>query len=487
MNPKLIELNKIYEAMLNSAGMYIDPVNDGVCLRLPAGKRAKLKDKFLLAPTQASLKSFDPERHVIFHPLREDAIQGKNETATFYQKVLMLHMNNNIGIVAQALLRLAVTTSGNNSMNPEQIGFFQYIGQADEKAVTNLGNIITRDDTADLSKFFYSVYLKKNGKYKGTSMTCVGVADFPFYRSLLPGKLEGARIPDVQLYKRLFEYMFPSIEDITSPGCEVFNYGVMGECYTVGALMFTVAKVGQRMNELLELFGDAFLANALMSKEELENARFNIYLPDGYSEYGEVGAIARCVPMQRNSALEEETPPVPVAKPAPAPVPASQQPLATVQPAAPAPAPTVQQPMVHPLYQQQPPPQAPQPGKPLSIKSVVGPEVAYQQQQAMMQQPPYGYPPPGYPPPGYPAPGYAMPGYPPGYGQPMQPRNIHQVPLYPQQRPAAYPPGYPAPGYVAPGYPPPGYPAPPQAMVDNYGRPVNHLGQLIDSYGRPIQ
>ena len=472
MNPKLTELNKIYAAILDNAGLYIDPVNDGICFKIPAGRRAKLKDKFLMAPTAASLKSFDPERHVIFHPLREDVLQGKNETATFYQKILLLNMNLNISTLAQALLGLAASTSGQNNMNPEQIGFFQSIGNVDAKTVTNLGALITKEDGADLSKFFYTVYLKKNGKYKGSSMTCVGIADFPFYRSLAPGKLEGARINDVQVYKRLFEYMFPGIEDIFSPGCELFNHGVMGDCHTVGALVFTTAKIGQRVAELVEMFGEAFHNNALMTKEDIESAKYTIYLPEGYTEYGELGPISRSVPMQRNTALDEETPP------APAPVAAPVQRPATVQQPAPPPPAVVTAPQVHPMYQQPQQPMSPQgPQKPLSIATVVGPEMAYQQQMAAMQ-PGYGMMPPGY--------GMMPPQY-------QQPRNIHQIPLHPQ-RPPGYP-GYPQPyqqppmvdQYGRPIYPPqPQYPAP-VPMVDNYGRPVNHLGQPIDQYGRPLQ
>jgi hypothetical protein len=368
-------------------------------------------------------------------------------------------------------------------MTPEQIGFFQSIGQVDAKTAINLDSLVTKEDAADLGKYFYSVFLKKNGKYKGTSMTCIGVADFPFYRSLGAGKLEGARINDVTVYKKLMEYMFPGIEDTLSPNCETFNYGVMGDCYTLGALMFTTAKVGQRLDEIIDLFGDSFVSNGLMSKEEIADYKFEIYLPAGYTEFGELGPIARAVPIQRNSALEEETP-VAAAKPAPAAAPPSQQPPPVTAPQhAPPPVvqPHVQQPIVHPLYQPVAPPT--EPPKALGIRSVIGPENAYQAQMAAMQNPygvvaPPGYPPgyamPGYPPPGYP-PGYPMPGYP----QQMQPRNIHQVPIYQQQQRPMYPPGY------QPGYPMPGY-QPPPPMVDGYGRPVNAHGQLIDQYGRPI-
>lgn len=485
MNPKLLELNKIYSAMLSCAGMYIDPVNDGICFKL-GNKRAKLKEKFLMAPTDASLKGFDPERHVIFHPLREDVIQGKNETAAYFQKILLLTLNMRISTISQSLLRLALSTSGHNTMTPEQIGFFQSIGQVDAKTAINLDSITTKEDAADLGKFFYSVFLKKNGKYRGSSMTCIGVADFPFYRSLEAGKLEGARINDVTVYKKLFEYMFPGIEDVMSPNCETYNHGVNGECYTIGALMFTTAKVGQRLDEIVELFGESFVSNGLMSREEIDDFKFQIYLPTGYTEFGELGPITRAVPIQRNSALEEEAPAAQT-KPAPVHAPPSQQPPPVVTPQQ-APPPVVQphmpQPIVHPLYQPvAPPTEGP---KALGIRSVVGPENAYQAQMAAMQNP-YGMPPPGYPAPGYPPPGYPMPppGYPPGYAMPgypppqMQPRNIHQVPVYQQQRPM-YPPGY------QPGYQMPGYPQPPQPMVDGYGRPVNAHGQLIDQYGRPI-
>ena len=485
MNPKLQELNKIYSAVLACAGLYIDQVNDGICFKM-GNKRAKLKEKFLMAPTDSALKGFDPERHIIFHPLREDVLQGKNETATYLQKILLLTLNMRISNIAQSLLRLALSTSGHNTMTPEQIGFFQSIGQVDAKTAINLDSLVTKEDASDLGKYFYSVFLKKNGKYKGTSMTCIGVADFPFYRSLGAGKLEGARINDVTVYKKLMEYMFPGIEDTLSPNCETFNYGVMGDCYTLGALMFTTAKVGQRLDEIIELFGDSFVSNGLMSKEEIEDFKFEIYLPAGYTEFGELGPIARAVPIQRNSALEEETPVAP-AKPAPAAAPPSQQPPPVTAPQhAPPPVvqPHVQQPIVHPLYQPVAPPT--EPPKALGIRSVIGPENAYQAQMAAAQNPygmmapPPGYPPgyamPGYPPPGYP-PGYPMPGYPP---QQMQPRNIHQVPIYQQQQRPMYPPGY------QPGYPMPGYQQPPPPMVDGYGRPVNAHGQLIDQYGRPI-
>lgn len=474
MNTKLIELNKIYSAMLNCANMYIDEETDKICFKMPKGERVKIKDKFLIAPTTSSLKNYDSDRHVIFHPLREDTIQSKNDTLAYYQKVLLLKMNMNISVVAHALLNTAMITSANSTtMTPEQIGFFQSIGTVDSKCVSNFVSLTTKEDPSSLGRFFYTVYLKKNGKYKGTSMTCVGVADFPFYRTLCSGKVEGVRNNDVIVYKKLFEYMFPGIEEIVEPACEIFNHGVMGECYSVNALMQTTSKVGTRMNELLDVFGNAFVTNGLMDDAEIENSRYSLYLPEGYTDYGELGVISRSVPIQRNAALDEEAP---APKAAPAPTAPARAPAAA-PPVTPVPAP-----VVHPMYQQaalqqqyqQPAPPATAP-KSLSITSVVGPEAAYQQQMGV---------PPGYPP------GYPMPMY------PQPPRNIHQVPLMPQQRPGypmpGVPQGYPMqPGYpqpMAPGYPmaPPMY-QPQQQMLDPYGRPVNQFGQVLPPQGAPQQ
>lgn len=479
MNTKLHELNKIYGAMLNSANMYIDEETDKICFKMPKGERVKIKDKFLIAPTTASMKNYDNERHVIFHPLREDTIQGKNDTLAYYQKVLLLKMNMNISVVAHALLNTAMITSGTSgNLNPEQIGFFQWIGNVDSKCVSNFVALTTKEDPSSLGRFFYTVYLKKNGKYKGTSMTCVGIADFPFYRTLCSGKVEGVRNNDVIVYKKLFEYMFPGIEEIVEPTCEIFNHGVMGECYSVNALMQTTSKVGTRVNELLDVFGAAFNANGLMNDDEIDNSRFGLYLPEGYTDYGELGVISRSVPIQRNAALDEEAP---APKPAPVPAAPARAPAPAAPPITPVPAP-----VVHPMYQQaaiqqqyqQPGPPATAP-KSLSITSIVGPEATYQQQMGAAMGMAPGYPP-----------GYPMPMY------PQPPRNIHQVPLMPQQRPgypmpgmpAGYPmpPGYPQP--MAPGYPmhPPQY-APQQQMVDPYGRPVNQYGQVLAPQGTPQQ
>ena len=210
-------LLKLYENLLNYAGRTVSEngfINTKIKEKLHP---VIINEKMLVLPTDQHLKNISGDNIVIFHPLCENALRGESVVLQKFRSIINQRINWIIGIVSMSLLQLAASPKKHKDLNPDQHGLLIAITNADNTSITNLSSIILNGLGNQGDRFFVNIYLHKGGTVKGKRHDCTGIVTFPFYQELLKNTdtIEGVkiRVKDREVYKKLFEYLIPGIEE----------------------------------------------------------------------------------------------------------------------------------------------------------------------------------------------------------------------------------------------------------------------------------
>lgn len=446
-----MELLDIYKSILAYAGLEADA--DGYIRLVGDGSKDQflVNGKALVLPTDYQLKTMDTSQKMAFHPLAESTIRGESPVLQKLKDTINTNLALRFGYLGQELLRIVASPAIQQRLSPEQAEVIIRIKDADDNSLLNWNNLLRQLVLKRPTRGFLNIFLRRGGEYHGEKYSRVGITTFPFYKELLTGEQDVAKIrkKDYPTYIQIHQAIFPEI-DID----EAYNYGFRGQVAPfLCTLLITSAKLAFRMNEMVDLF-KGFFEDTDMIKSDVS------WLPS-IENADSLTAMIRRIPLQEGndgSLVLTEAP-----QQATSPVQAPQVPVPPV-PVPQAPAQSWAQPQVPPPptpQWQAPTPAAPNPpdlytNRGLNFKAAmaVNPAIAYgpntlapqldakaraeqmqawqQAQMQAMQQNAMMYPPQPMGPPGYP-PQMMPPGYP-------------QQPMMPQ------------------GYPPP--------MVDQWGRPV---------------
>ena len=460
------DILEIYRSILKFAGLEADASGYVRLVGDDSKDQFLVNGKALVLPTDEQLRSMNTDQKMAFHPLAESTIRGESPIIQKLKDTINTNLGLRFGYLGPELIRIVSSTAIQQRLSPEQAEVIIRIKDADETTIVNWNNTLRQLVLKRPTRGFLNVFLRRGGDYQGQKYSRVGITTFPFYKELLTGEQDVAKIrkKDYPTFIQIHQAIFPEI-DID----EAYNYGFRGQVAPfLCTLLITAAKLAFRMNEMVELFKDYF--------EDADMIRSDVSWLSSIEHADDLSSLIRRIPLQEGndgSLVLTEQPQtasspaaVPVNQAVPvAPVPVPQAPVAPPQ------APVQQWQAPQPQWQAPAPVQAQAPTAPpsdmytsrgLNFRAVMAnnPAVAYGPntlapqldakaraeqmmawQQAQMQAMQHGMMPQGYPP--------NMP--PPGY---------------PQQ--GMMPPGYPQPGMMPQGYPQ-GYPQP---MVDQWGRPI---------------
>ena len=237
----------IYESILKYAGLDVD--REGfISASIGDRKEPILVDGMrLVLPTTDQLRSFNPGEKTIFHPLSENILRSESNVVKKFKDIINIRLNYTIGAVAQSLLNTLASPELHKHLSPDQTDLLTIIKDIDEKTVTNFIQLMVAGMKSKSDKLFVNIYLKKAGKHQGRTYTRLGVVTFPFYENIKDAKV---REKDKVAYKKLFEFMFPSISEEDS-----YNYGSnsrIAPC--LDALLLSSVNIASRLNDLLDVY-----------------------------------------------------------------------------------------------------------------------------------------------------------------------------------------------------------------------------------------
>ena len=212
-------LLKLYDGLLNLSGLeadkdgYISVVNDKDN-KLPL----MIKNKRVVLPTQFHLKNSNPEEKLLFSPIPESVFKGPSEVLERYKDCINIRLNIVTGTLFSYLLALSKNNEIHNKLDPEQLDLIIKLKDVDETSVKNFTNLMLSGVESRIKKFFINIYLNRGGVVKEKRWARVGIVTFPLYEEL---KKEENTIYNVKLrakdkiiYKKLYEYVFPFINEI---------------------------------------------------------------------------------------------------------------------------------------------------------------------------------------------------------------------------------------------------------------------------------
>ena len=211
-------LLKVYNGLLNLSGLeadkdgYISVVNDKDN-KLPL----MIKNKRVVLPTQFHLKNSNPEEKLLFSPIPESVFKGPSEVLERYKDCINIRLNIVIGTLFSYLLSLSKNNELHSKLDPEQLDLIITLKDIDDTAVKNFTSLMLSGVESRIKKFFVNIYLNRGGVVKEKRWARVGIVTFPLYEELKKEEntVYGVklRVKDKAIYKKLFEYVFPFINE----------------------------------------------------------------------------------------------------------------------------------------------------------------------------------------------------------------------------------------------------------------------------------
>ena len=424
-----MKLLDVYRSILAAAAMVADDegyvsFNNKLYADLPASP-VMIGEKRLVLPTMEHLRNPSNAR-VMFHPLREQAMQGESEVVAKLRLALGLRLNFTFAGLMNECIMICKNIPDHKHLNPDQttlVSIGQNVTEDTHVAFTELLKRV--EGQLAPNKSFISVYVKKNAQLHGTNYHRAGVVTFPVYEELIKDEEKPFGMTISKRERKnliaLMEYLLPDIgkEHAYDRGS---NSGVAP--YLEG-LMRVFGAVASRLNDKFELFEEIIKVPELKIEAAWEAAFEDLdkLLPEIQMVPTQPGNEGR-QPVTEKKAASLSTQSLQSAL-APAPAPAAAAP-ATV-------------PYHTPVQQVHQPVQPAQPAQPVLEQTASG-AVTWRSAAAAIGLPPVN-------------PGYYQPGMPMQMHNPNAPRSSDWNSHFP---PASYTPGgYPQQGYNGgynPGY-----------------------------------
>lgn len=360
------KLIKLYEDALDYCSMSADEdgaIAIGFVFDKDEKIAVKIDSKVLLLPTEENLKSYHPDKTVIFHPLIEFINRGESDIVKLMRNQLNVRINYTVFAVATALLRISASPGDHRKLTPEQRELLLQVPVKDAAIIERFTAFTGKRFAEETNRFFTNIYLKKAGTFKGQQHARVGVVQFPIYELLKQDEKElKLKKGDCETFSALLSFIFPGSDTDTE---SYNNFSDSKDAPWLSCLFKTASNLTDRLNTLLEIYADFI--------PEWQDYIFNMDWSDtteGFDDFDYYRKDIAMIPVQKGNegSLEKAAPSKPAVE-----------------------APVVAPERVSPLNLAPKPAPAPAPVRPM------------------------GYPPAGYPPPGYPP-----AGYPPTYQEPVQ-------------------------------------------------------------------
>lgn len=257
-------IHDLYKDLLSAAGLYVSV--DG-CISYLAGEEKYpllIGDKRVVLPTQEHLKG-GGEARVLFHPLLENLMRGESEVFTTYRTHLIGNLNIEFSDLFFNILQLAASPAEHKKLNPDQAEPLTALAKANQSVLDKYEEIIRKMPVDDVTSAFIKVYIKKNGKCRGTKHSRVAIVTFPFLETLLEkdSKMYGVtlRQNDRACFTELFKFIIKDA-DVAEQYC----YGSDNKIApNMDALMYAFAPIAGGVNSAMALYENIFPSNPIHS------------------------------------------------------------------------------------------------------------------------------------------------------------------------------------------------------------------------------
>lgn len=177
-----------------------------------------VKGQRLVLPTEDHLANPDWTERVVFHPLAETVGRKESPVHEAYRTTLNLQLNSVFGQIAAQMLDIAASTEGQARLTPDQQEYLSLMKNADDTAVSNFAKLL---DAFPGDRALVNIYIKPSALINEEKYTRGAIVSFPMYEALdkakagkveTPEKTVSVRPKDVEMYKKLMEYIIPNIK-----------------------------------------------------------------------------------------------------------------------------------------------------------------------------------------------------------------------------------------------------------------------------------
>lgn len=326
------KLNRLYTNILSYASLLPDgagKIKTSFVFDDADGDYVKIEGRELVLPTDENLKSYHPEKVVVFHPLQEFVNRGESDVVKLLRHQVNYRLNYTVLVVASGLLNLVASSAIHKELSPEQRELIRSVPEADPAAVARFTEFVVKRFGTAPGRFFCNVYLKKAGTFQGQKHARIGVVQFPYYEIFSdPDDTKKLKKGDEAIFKSIMQFIFPE----SDTDAEAYNnFSDHRDAPWLDCLLKTSYNLAGRLNELLKLYkpyiddADKYLFNTgwIDPIDDLEPYRAEIRrIPSQKGNEGtteidgkEVSTLAPKVDIAKPQARREVPTSVPVARP----------------------------------------------------------------------------------------------------------------------------------------------------------------------------
>ena len=307
-----------YESILKLGGFVVG--EDGLVSSTLSGEKtpANIKvdghPKRLCIPTDQILKANQWDNLIAFHPLNENLFlaRGESRVVEYLRKAYNYRMNVVLHLLFREALVLASSPALHKNINSNQMGLLTALKEADEKSLHNWERIADTLSVSNTRDNIASLYLKKQGNIGDVKYARIGVWSFPLYEALVKsqGEVQGVKVrkKDLEVYKRLYEFIIPSLNDA--------SYYQVGSNSTSAPYMDALLKVMWKLAEPVNAYIDLmFGGKTYMPEKDRKDIHDYAYFAsdwlDSAGDLNQFEKYVRLIPIQ--DGVEKPAPTTPVA------------------------------------------------------------------------------------------------------------------------------------------------------------------------------
>lgn len=215
-----MDILKFYSELLESLDVVI---KDGhFCTYSAAGVDLPLQigEKRLVLPTRDILRDGNWQDRIAFHPLSENPTRTESAVLKKLKSLVQVKLSSSAILLMRELVRISVQKSIHAQLSPKAQRLLSNLPEADEKFADTFDKIVeamTSGTHAQRQQQMVSIYLRKAGLYRGSSVLQLAVVSFPLALELgsSDGVVYGVKLrrKDQKMLASLLEYVFPNHND----------------------------------------------------------------------------------------------------------------------------------------------------------------------------------------------------------------------------------------------------------------------------------
>lgn len=252
------------------------------------------KNKILVLPIQENLVNLDQTKYIVMHPLAENITKGESPVTAKLRRMMSIRLNYVVAELMLKMLTFAASPALHHTLKPDQLSIMGVLAKTDEQTVKVFDKLLQLSKNKNtFHKSIVSIYLSKGATIKDKTYKRGSIVKFPLYEEIIknnePFEMKGLRKKDREIFKKLFEHIFPGIE--TS---ESYNIGTNSNLAPfMDVLMKTFKMFFNTTNEVIEKYKEML--------GEYESLVVPLDWSEEFIDIENLSNIVRLVPPQRGN------------------------------------------------------------------------------------------------------------------------------------------------------------------------------------------